>query len=217
MSSDAVPRPAARAAEGKQRLQQFCKRVIDIFGSLFCMICASPLFLAIAIAIKLDDRGPLIHRRRVVCAKGEFDAYKFRSMRVDADRILESDPELKALFEQNFKIKSDPRITRVGAFLRKYSLDEIPQFFNILFGEMSLVGPRMITRAELEKYGAARERLLSTKPGLTGYWQVNGRQTVDYADRVRMDMFYIDHWSVWLDLQILLKTPGSVIKAKGSY
>jgi len=138
-------------------------------------------------------------------------------MRKDADTILAADPILKAKFEQNFKLKNDPRLTRVGSFLRKCSLDELPQFFNVLKGQMSLVGPRMITRAELEKYGESKELLLTVKPGITGYWQVNGRQEVSYDERIRMDMYYIENWSLWMDVKILLRTPLKVLQKQGAY
>jgi lipopolysaccharide/colanic/teichoic acid biosynthesis glycosyltransferase len=148
---------------------------------------------------------------------GEFDAFKFRSMRRDADEVLKRDPVLRAEFEQNFKLKEDPRLTKVGAILRKHSLDELPQLFNVLLGQMSLVGPRMITAPELEKYGSFKELLLSVRPGITGYWQVNGRQEVAYQERVAMDVHYIENWSLWLDLKILFLTPLKVIKREGAY
>jgi lipopolysaccharide/colanic/teichoic acid biosynthesis glycosyltransferase len=135
----------------------------------------------------------------------------------DADSILAANPALKADFERNFKLKHDPRITGVGAFLRRLSLDELPQLFNVLRGQMSLVGPRMITAAELDKYGPYKQLLLSLKPGLTGYWQVRGRQNVCYEDRVRMDLHYIEQWSLSMDLKILFETPVKVLKREGAY
>jgi lipopolysaccharide/colanic/teichoic acid biosynthesis glycosyltransferase len=149
--------------------------------------------------------------------RGRFDAFKFRSMRKDADAILAADLVLQAQFEQNYKLKDDPRLTRLGSFLRRSSLDELPQLFNVMKGEMSLVGPRMKTPAEVEKYGRHKEVLLSVKPGITGYWQVQGRQTVDYDERIRMDMHYIENWSLMLDLKILLKTPLKVLQKEGAY
>ena len=148
---------------------------------------------------------------------GEFDAFKFRSMRHDADEILASDPDLRAEFEQNYKLKEDPRLTRHGAFLRRSSLDELPQLFNVLKGQMSLVGPRMVTPAELEKYGEYKQLRLTVKPGITGYWQVHGRQKVLYDERVRMDMYYIQNWSLMMDLKILIKTPLKVLRKEGAY
>ncbi|HLJ85646.1 MAG TPA: sugar transferase [Candidatus Angelobacter sp.] len=193
------------------------KRILDVFGSLMLITLLGPLMMFIALALLLDQGMPLIYRRRVVGCNGEFDAYKFRSMRKDADRVLQLDSQMRLAFEENFKLKSDPRITRLGSFLRKYSLDELPQLFNVLFGEMSLVGPRMITEPELEKYGDGKNLLLSVKPGLTGYWQVYGRQEVSYAQRVQMDIDYIAGWRFGWDLKILLLTPYRVIRGRGAY
>jgi lipopolysaccharide/colanic/teichoic acid biosynthesis glycosyltransferase len=135
----------------------------------------------------------------------------------EADAMLAADARLHMAFTQQFKLKSDPRVTRLGAWLRKYSFDELPQLFNVLRGQMSLVGPRMITAPELQKYGPYQQLLLTVKPGLTGYWQVRGRQEVSYAERVRMDVYYITHWSLGLDLVILLKTPSRVMLGEGAY
>jgi lipopolysaccharide/colanic/teichoic acid biosynthesis glycosyltransferase len=138
-------------------------------------------------------------------------------MRRDADIWLERDESLRAAFTENFKLKTDPRVTRLGSFLRKLSLDELPQLFNVLAGQMSLVGPRMITAPELEKYGEHKNLLLTVKPGLTGYWQVHGRQEVSYAERVRMDIDYIRNWSLVTDIELLLLTPLRVIRGGGAY
>jgi lipopolysaccharide/colanic/teichoic acid biosynthesis glycosyltransferase len=135
----------------------------------------------------------------------------------DADAMLAADADLRAVFNQQFKLKSDPRVTRLGAWLRKYSFDELPQLLNVLKGQMSLVGPRMITAAELRKYEPYIGLLLSVKPGLTGYWQVRGRQDVSYAERVRMDVHYITNWSLVLDIKILLRTPMNVLRGEGAY
>ena len=138
-------------------------------------------------------------------------------MRVDADQILARDPELRREFEVHFKLKKDPRITPIGNFLRKSSLDELPQFWNVLKGEMSLVGPRMITPAELQKFGAAGWIYSCMRPGVTGYWQVQGRQNVSYDERVQMEEFYVRNWSLVLDLKILIKTPLRVLRGAGAY
>jgi lipopolysaccharide/colanic/teichoic acid biosynthesis glycosyltransferase len=159
----------------------------------------------------------VLHRRRVVGQKRDFDAFKFRTMRVDADAWLEQHPELKAEFQRNFKLQSDPRVTRVGNWLRKASFDELPQLLNVVRGEMSLVGPRMITREELAKYQGFEERLKTVKPGITGLWQVSGRQTIGYETRVKMDMDYIERRSLWLDFKILLLTPLKVVKKEGAF
>jgi lipopolysaccharide/colanic/teichoic acid biosynthesis glycosyltransferase len=197
--------------------QRFLKRCIDLVGSGALTLLFGPLFALIALLVLIDDGRPVIYRRRVVGQKGEFDAFKFRSMRQDADLILARDPALKSEFDLNFKLKNDPRLTWSGPYLRKLSLDELPQLFNVLKGQMSLVGPRMITAAETDKYGSHKELLLSVKPGLTGYWQVHGRQDVSYEERVKMDMTYIKNWSLLMDLKILLLTPLKVFKREGAY
>lgn len=199
------------------KLRLLCKRVIDVFGAGLALILLAPVLLVAVLAVKLQDGGPIIYRRRCVGCRGDFDAFKLRSMRVDADRYLEEHPVLKAEFERNYKLNDDRRVTPVGAFLRKTSIDELPQLINVLRGQMSLVGPRMITRPELEKYGDKAATLLTVKPGMTGYWQVAGRQEVEYGDRVDMDMYYITHWSLAFDLQILLQTPLKVLKREGAY
>ena len=193
------------------------KALLDVLVATVLLIALSPLLALVVLAVKLQDGGPIIYRRRVVGSQGEFDAYKFRSMQVDADGVLAQDLGLRMEFEKNYKLTADPRVTRVGAWLRKFSLDELPQLFNVLRGQMSLVGPRMISLPELEKYGEAKMLLLTVKPGLTGYWQVYGRQRVDYAERVRMDIFYIQNWSLVLDLKLLLLTPMRVLKGTGAY
>ena len=193
------------------------KRSLDLTLATVLLIALSPLLALVVLAVKLQDGGPIIYRRRVVGSQGEFDAYKFRSMQVDADGVLARDLGLRMEFEKNYKLTADPRVTRVGAWLRKFSLDELPQLFNVLRGQMSLVGPRMISLPELEKYGEAKTLLLTVKPGLTGYWQVYGRQRVDYSERVRMDIFYIQNWSLTLDLKLLLLTPMRVLKGTGAY
>lgn len=193
------------------------KRAIDVAGALFLLCLLSPLLLIIALLIAVTDGSPIIYFRRVVGADGEFDAYKFRTMCRNADAILEASPELHEAFRQNFKLQSDPRVTGVGGWLRKYSLDEIPQLVNVLKGQMSLVGPRMITAQELSRYGEYQDLLLSVQPGLTGYWQTFGRQDVSYQERIQMDLYYITKWTLGLDLRILLRTPWTVIRGKGAY
>ena len=193
------------------------KDFVDRLGAGILIIILLPVLLLIGLIVLVDDGWPVIYRRRVVGTKGEFDAYKFRSMRRNAGAMLEKDPALKREYERNFKLRKDPRITRAGALLRKYSLDELPQLFNVVRGQMSLVGPRMITAQELSKYGRYQDLLMTTKPGLTGYWQTRGRQDTTYEERVRMDVHYITHWSLALDLRILFETPWKVIRGKGAY
>jgi len=198
-------------------VQRWGKSVLDYVVAGISVILLAPVFVAVGALVALDSGWPIIYRRRVVGRKGEFDAFKFRSMRKDADAALLADPTLQAEFEENYKLKNDPRLTRLGAFLRRSSLDELPQFLNVLRGEMSLVGPRMKTPVEVEKYGDYKEALLTVKPGITGYWHVHGRQAVDYNERIRMDMYYIQNWSLAMDLWILFKTPLKVLRKEGAY
>jgi exopolysaccharide biosynthesis polyprenyl glycosylphosphotransferase len=178
----------------------------------------SPLFLALAILVKLDSTGPVIYRRRVMGVNGtQFDAFKFRTMHTNGDKILEDHPDLKEKLTLEYKLKDDPRVTRIGAILRKFSLDEIPQFFNVLAGQMSLVGPRMISPPEMTEYGKWGINLLTVRPGITGLWQVSGRSDVSYEERVRMDMYYIRNWTLWLDFYLLLATIPAAIRKKGAY
>lgn len=188
---------------------------IVVMGSLFLL----PLIGLLALLIKLDSPGPVLYRRRVLGVGGqEFDAFKFRTMVVNGDEVLAQHPELLAELRATHKLKVDPRITRVGAWLRRTSLDELPQFINILLGQMSLVGPRMIAPAEAAMYGQMWQNLLTVKPGLTGLWQVSGRSDLTYDDRVQLDMHYIRNYSIWLDLQILFfQTLPAVFKGRGAY
>jgi len=194
------------------------KLTLDYCLTLPGLIAILPLMGLIALAIKLDSPGPAIYRRRVMGLNGrQFDAFKFRTMHVNGDEILNQHLELKAELARNHKLKNDPRITRVGRLLRKLSLDELPQLFNVLLAEMSLVGPRMISPAEMAQYHQWGINLLTVRPGLTGLWQVSGRSDVVYEDRVRLDMYYIRNWTIWLDFQIILQTLPAVLKGRGAY
>ena len=207
-----------RQSELEKRIPLLIKRVADMTGGLFLGVVLSPFFLAIAAAVRLQDGGPILHRRRVVGLHGKhFDALKFRTMVPDADRILEKDQKLRDQFLENFKLKDDPRITRVGRFLRKLSLDELPQLYNVFVGHMSLVGPRMVTPEELERYGRFKEQRIKIRPGLSGYWQVNGRHEVNYDERIQMDRFYMYRWNIWMDLWLILKTAQKVLKKEGAF
>jgi exopolysaccharide biosynthesis polyprenyl glycosylphosphotransferase len=199
--------------------QAALKAVFEWLLAAAIVTLGAPIFLAIAAGVRLTSPGPILHRRRVLGVGGrEFDAFKFRTMRVDGDRVLEAAPALKEQLRSEGKLKVDPRITSIGHFLRRYSLDELPQLFNVLRGEMSLVGPRMITAAEATRYGSHRANLLTVRPGLTGLWQVSGRSDLNYAQRVQLDMHYIRHYSIWRDLQILFfQTPGAVLRGRGAY
>jgi len=200
-------------------IEMTLKNILDytlIITSLFVLL---PIFALISLLIKLDSPGPIFHRRRVLGVGGKaFDAFKFRTMVVNGDEVLAQHPELLVELQANHKLKEDPRITRVGQWLRRASLDELPQIFNILLGQMSLVGPRMISPAEAEMYGQMKHNLLTVKPGLTGLWQVSGRSDLSYDERVRLDMQYIRNYSIWLDLQILIfQTLPVVLKGSGAY
>ncbi len=197
--------------------QRALKRACDIGLAALACVCLLPVLVLIALAIKLTSRGPVLHRRRVVGRGGQpFDAFKFRTMRPDADAMLDGMPELKLQYTANYKLMDDPRRTAIGSVLRKYSLDELPQLFNVLRGEMSLVGPRIVTAPELAKYGECADLLLTVRPALTGLWQVSGRNNISYDQRVKLDMYYIEHWSLWLDAQILCRTPLVVLKSEGA-
>lgn len=207
----------ATVASGRSPFVECVKRSIDIVGAVVLVVLLLPVFILTAIGVYAGDGTPIIHRRRVVGQKGEFDAFKFRTMRRDADSLLTKEPKLLAEYQRNFKLVNDPRVTKIGALLRKLSVDELPQLFNVLLGQMSLVGPRIITKPELAKYGSHSQLLLSCKPGLTGYWQVFGRQQVSYEERVRMDVYYLQNWSLALDLLLLLRTPLKVLNMGGAF
>jgi lipopolysaccharide/colanic/teichoic acid biosynthesis glycosyltransferase len=147
----------------------------------------------------------------------QFNALKFRTMVVNGDEVLARYPELEEELERNHKLKNDPRVTKVGAFLRKFSLDELPQLINVLKRDMSLVGPRMISPEEVAMYKQFDMNLLTVHPGITGLWQVSGRSDISYDERVRLDMYYIRNWSIWLDLQLLFQTIPAVLKGRGAY
>ncbi len=199
-------------------VDRLLKVLLDYTVALAVLALGWPLFLALALWVRLDSPGPVLHRRRVLGLGGRpFDAFKFRSMHVDGDAVLARHPELQAELALNQKLKEDPRVTRAGRFLRRSSLDELPQFFNVLRGEMSVVGPRMISPEEHERYGRWDLNLLTVKPGITGLWQVSGRSDLSYEERVRLDMSYIRNWTIWLDLQILLQTLPAVLGRRGAY
>jgi exopolysaccharide biosynthesis polyprenyl glycosylphosphotransferase len=199
-------------------LDTFIKFAIDMMITIPAMILLFPIMLVIGIAIKLDSPGPILHRRRVMGVnKCQFDALKFRTMYVNGDEIIGRYSGLRAELERNHKLKNDPRVTRVGRFLRKWSLDELPQLINVIKRDMSVVGPRMICPEEMGNYSQWNINLLTVKPGITGLWQVSGRSDVTYEERVRLDMHYIRNWSIWLDAQILIRTIPAVLKARGAY
>jgi exopolysaccharide biosynthesis polyprenyl glycosylphosphotransferase len=195
------------------------KTVLEYSLAALGLLLLSPLLFTFAVMIKLDSRGPIIFRRRVLGVSGkEFDAFKFRTMHTNGDDLLKKNPALVRQLRVEHKLKNDPRVTRVGSWLRKYSLDELPQLFNVILGQMGLVGPRMITAEEAEKYGRHKLNLLTVKPGITGLWQVSGRSDLSYDDRVQLDMYYVRNYSMWLDLQILfVQTIPAVLRSRGAY
>lgn len=210
-------------------MHDFAKRILDIVGSTLGLILLSPIFLLVTIAIKVDSDGPILADTPMRVGKdGElFKMHKFRSMIANAHRILRTDPDFQKLYEEykrsNFKLTKDPRITRVGKFIRKYSLDELPQLLNVLKGEMSLVGPRAYYADELDQQQKNFPEsqkfvkiILSGKPGVTGLWQVTGRSEIDFKKRVKMDASYVEKKSILYDLLIILKTFPAVISGKGA-
>lgn len=198
------------------------KRFFDLMISTIALILLSPLFLVTAILIKLTSKGNVFFRHERMGMNGEvIKVYKFRTMVKDAEKILydmfRKNPELEEEFRKEYKLKNDPRITKVGAFLRKTSIDELPQLINVLRGEMSIVGPRPIVRDELDKYGKYAKLILKVPPGITGMWQMSGRNDVNYDERIKLDMYYINNWSFGLDVMIILKTIPAVLARRGAY
>ncbi len=189
------------------RFYHISKRVIDILGSLVGLLVLIPVFLVIALLIKLDDGGKVLHFREIIGKNGRrFYALKFRTMIPDADTYLLKHPQLMKHYQQNMKLTNDPRITHIGKWLRRTSLDELPQLLNVLRGDMSLVGPRMIYPSELPRYHEWGQKRLTVKPGITGLWQIRRRHSGSYKERIVLDMQYIDERSLRSDLAILFKT-----------
>jgi len=212
---------------------EIVKRTIDIAGAIILLILFSPIMIAVAILIKLSSDGPILmektslHSMRTGKEGKKFRIYKFRSMMVDAERILKTDPNYKGLYkryrESSFKLHKDPRITKIGRFIRKHSIDEMPQFVNVLKGEMSIVGPRAYLPEELEEQQGKYphtckyvKEVLKIKPGITGFWQVSGRSEVNFDKRIEMDAYYARKRSILLDILVLLRTPWAMISGKGA-
>jgi exopolysaccharide production protein ExoY len=197
------------------------KRALDLVLVLGLAPVTLPLGLLTAVLVKVTSRGPVLFGHERVGLGGErFTMYKFRTMHRDAERLLQQDPGLWNDYVTNgYKVPAelDRRITPLGRFLRRSSLDELPQIINVLTGQMSLVGPRPVVPEEVENYGDQRPIYFSVRPGITGAWQVNGRSTVDYPDRVHIDTEYVNSWSVWLDVKILVKTPIVVLSTRGAF
>lgn len=229
--SDPTLYPDLSDRANANRFLSAIKRIMDVAGSVLALLLFSPLFLAIAVAVKVTSKGPVFFRQRRMGWHGEsFVFLKFRSMRVDSDPTIHRE-YVKQLIagkaqkqpsngngDGHFKLTHDPRITRVGSFLRKTSLDELPQLIHVVTGEMSLVGPRPPIPYEVESYDIwHRRRLLEVKPGITGLWQVSGRSRVTFDDMVRLDLRYARTWSPWMDIKILLRTPVAVVLGDGAY
>lgn len=201
---------------------QWFKRALDLLVAVIGGVLISPLLLTIAVLIKLDSPGPALYgHRRVGAADKHFLCWKFRTMHPDAERLLDKylqdSPVLRAEWEQKQKLHDDPRVTRIGRFLRRSSLDELPQLWNVLRGEMSLTGPRPIADVEIPKYGKYYELYKRIRPGMSGLWQISGRSNIGYEKRVAMDYSYVRNWSVWLDIVILIRTVGIVIHGRGAF
>lgn len=206
----------------EKRLYLFFKRIMDIIVSLVALFCMIPLFLLLFVVYHFGhDRGPLFYKQERVGKNGQkFLIYKFRSMIVDAENKLRANPQLyQEYLKNNYKIpaEKDPRITSLGRFLRKTSIDELPQFINILKGEMTLIGPRPIIEEELHEYGDQVDKLLSVTPGAMGYWQASGRSNIGYPERCDYELYYVDHASFIFDLKILFKNIISIFKGEGAY
>lgn len=205
-----------------RKVNIFTKRLIDLLLIIVSAPLVFPVMLVLALLVKTTSKGPIFYRHKRVGKSGkEIKCWKFRSMYVNSQEMLEeilrTDPARKEEWERDRKFIDDPRVTKFGKFLRKTSLDELPQLINILIGEMSFVGPRPVTEEELEKYGENAAFILSVTPGLSGMWQISGRSDTGYEERIYLDKFYIQNWSIWLDIWILIRTVWVVINGKGAY
>lgn len=199
-------------------VDRIVKRALDLCLVIPLLILLSPVFLLVSVLIKLDSRGRVFYPRRVMGINGkQFDAFKFRTMREDGNEILDANPELSSELREAGKLKDDPRVTKLGKWLRRFSIDEFPQLINVLRFEMSLVGPRMISPEEMAIYDEWGINLLTVHPGITGLWQVSGRSDIGYEERVELDMWYVRNWTIWLDLQLLWQTIPAVLRGRGAY
>lgn len=213
-----LPNKGERELLGDLKVYKYIKRTADVVLSSLALIVLSPLFLIISILIKLESKGPVFFEHKRIGKNGkEIKLLKFRSMVPNAEKLIEKfTPEQKKEFEENFKLENDPRVTKIGKFLRKTSLDELPQLINIIKGELSIIGPRPVIESELEKYENNKDKFLSITPGLTGYWAANGRSNTSYEQRMAMELYYVDNISWKLDVKIFFKTILSVLKKEGA-
>jgi len=204
-----------------RRMPRLMKRVFDVVGAFLLLMVCSPLFAFLVLRIRGDGGSAFYAHQRIGFDGQPFGCLKFRSMVIDADgvleKLLENDADLRAEWAADFKLKEDPRVTPVGAFLRRTSLDELPQLLNVLRGEMSLVGPRPVVADEMTRYGNNSHYYKSVRPGMTGLWQISGRNDTDYSNRVYLDAWYVKNWSLWTDIVILVKTIGVVLNRQGAY
>ncbi len=204
--------------EDTKRNYKIIKRALDIIISGVGLVILFPFLLVIALAIKIDSKGPVLFKHKRIGKGGKIIyIYKYRTMLPNAEEMIKefNDDQLKE-FKENYKLKKDPRITRVGKFLRKTSLDELPQLINILKGELSIVGPRPVIQEELDRYGENADKFLSVMPGLTGYWQANGRSLTTYEQRMKMELYYVENCTLLLDIKIFFKTIFIVFKKEGA-
>ena len=217
--ADTTPLLAISATASPSRANdEKLKNLLDYSLAAIILVLISPLLLMLALIVKLDSPGPVIYRRRVMGRRGrQFDAFKFRTMVVNGDALLSARPELKARWQRDQKLEDDPRVTRSGRWLRKLSLDELPQLVNVLRGEMSLVGPRMIAPVEVARYGKDVHHVFAVKPGITGLWQVSGRSHLSYQDRARLDLQYVRTRSIGMDLRLLVMTIPAVLLKRGAF
>lgn len=228
--TDSLASPAGARVRGRMWSERFAKRLIDVGAALTVAILGFPFFLAVALLIKLTSRGPVFYSQKRIGEHGEiFTLFKFRTMRQDSDDSIHreftrsfiegrtSNSSLDEKAPSVYKLTNDPRVTSVGNFLRKTSLDELPQFINILKGEMTIVGPRPPLQYELEHYEEWHKLRLEVRPGLTGLWQVSGRSSVPFDEMVKLDLYYIEHWSLLLDLKIMLRTIPVMFFGSGGY
>lgn len=213
-----LPAKGYRELLGKNIPYKIVKRTTDVTLSTIAMIALMPLFLIIALAIKLESRGPVFFKHTRVGKDGKIiQIYKFRSMVDNAEDLIKKfTPEQMKEYKENYKLKNDPRITKVGKILRKTSLDELPQLINIIKGDLSIIGPRPVVSEELKKYGMNIEKFLSVTPGLTGFWAANGRSCTSYEQRMQMELFYIDNLSFKMDAKVFAKTVESVVRGRGA-
>jgi Undecaprenyl-phosphate galactose phosphotransferase WbaP len=198
------------------------KRSMDLVLTVAGGVCVLPLIGVLALLVKFSSKGTIFYGHTRLGERGrKFSAWKFRSMVTNGEEILHAhlaaDPEARAEWDRDRKLKNDPRLTPIGSFLRKTSLDELPQLWNVLKGEMSLVGPRPIVRAEIAKYGKCYKTYKAVRPGITGLWQVSGRNNTTYEERLRHDEFYVRNWSPWLDMHILARTVSTLVCGRGAY